>query len=51
MHGFVRLANGTATSIDVNGLRTHAYGINNNGVIVGAYRDVSGAWHGFRRDP
>lgn len=52
MHGFVRLANGTTTSFDVPGaVMTHAYGINNRGVIVGAYRDSSGAWHGFRRDP
>lgn len=52
MHGFVRLADGTTTSFDVPGaVMTHAYGINNSGVIVGAYRDSSGAWHGFRRDP
>src|SRR6266545_2725173 len=40
------------TPIDVPGAtETRAIGINKQDVIVGAYRDGDGVFHGFRRDP
>lgn len=48
-HGFLRLPDGTFTTFDVpEGVGgTHAYGINDGGVIIGTFYDLSGKGHGF----
>jgi hypothetical protein len=58
MQAFLRHASGHTITFQVTdgsgrgAYMTHAYGINNSGVIVGAYQMVAGGpWHGFRRDP
>ena len=49
-HGFVRRADGRFISFDYPGSeRTFAHGINDSGVIVGAYMDSEGLTHGFMR--
>ena len=51
-HGFLRSANGAIAPIDLPGAAaTQPLGINDLGVIVGAYLDSNGAAHGFRRTP
>ena len=41
----------TFTTIDVPGVSvTHAFGINNAGQIVGAFKDSGGSFHGFLKD-
>lgn len=51
VHGLL-LSEGIFTSIDAPGaVETVAFGINDNGQIVGVYADASGRPHGFLRTP
>ena len=51
LHGLLR-SGGVYTTIDFPGARgTLAYGINDDGAIVGAYQDSSGRFHGYVRLP
>lgn len=51
LHGLL-LSNGVYTPIDFPGARgTVAYGINDSGVIVGAYQDAGGRFHAYLRTP
>jgi probable HAF family extracellular repeat protein len=48
IRGFVRGKNGEYTFLDFPGATlTEASGINDNGQVVGDYRDVNGVFHGF----
>jgi hypothetical protein len=48
-YGWLRSADGSVTYFQVNGLRTDARGINDDGLIVGFFRDpTSGSRKGFR---
>jgi uncharacterized membrane protein len=51
LHGLL-WSGGVYTPIDFPGARgTAAFGINDGGVIVGAYQDASGRFHGLARTP
>jgi hypothetical protein len=56
-HGFVRLADGTISSVDApdaggtSGKGTLAQSINDAGVVAGYYQDSNGHRHGFVRTP
>jgi uncharacterized membrane protein len=51
LHGLL-LSQGVYTSIDFPAARgTVAYGINDDGLIVGAYQDMNGRFHGYVRTP
>lgn len=52
LHGFVRSANGTMTTVDPpDSSGTQPFGISDGGAITGAYQDSTGATHGFIRTP
>ena len=47
-HGFVHLQAGQVASFDVpDAVQTQAYGVNDNGDIVGSFQDRTGMTHGF----
>jgi probable HAF family extracellular repeat protein len=47
-HGFVHLQAGQLATFDVpNAVQTAAYGVNDNGDIVGSFQDKAGKTHGF----
>lgn len=51
LHGLL-LSGGIYTTIDFPGARgTAGFGINDDGVIVGAYQDLNGRFHGYVRTP
>ncbi len=57
LHGFLRDAKGTITTIDApgagicNGCGTQGHVINPSGTVVGYLIGVGGTYHGFVRDP
>src|SRR2546422_3495957 len=53
IHGFIRDANGTFTTVDAPGsagCHTDAFSINNAGAVAGNYCDAGSRSHGYVRD-